>query len=115
MEIKIVKNEISLEEVKKLAEEQFFDMVKAVVDVEKEIMAIGGELHSDANELLIKEEGSNQKDIWGINIYPNETRDKWIVFDSLINIKPLSNNKTLNVESEETRNKIKKIVNNLIK
>jgi hypothetical protein len=115
MEIKIVKEKISLEEVKKMAEEQFIDMVKAVVDIEKEIMAIGGELHADANQLLIEIEGSDQRKVWGINIYPKETREKWIVFDSLINIKPLSNNRTLGIESEEIRNKIEEVVNKLIK
>lgn len=115
MEIKIVKDKILLEEVKKIAEEQYGDMVKTVVDVEKEIMAIGGELHSDANELLIEEEKSNPQNIWGINIYPKKTKDNWIVFDSLINIKPLSDNRSLGVENEKIRNKIKEIVNRLIK
>ena len=115
MEIKIVKEEILLQEVKKLAEDQYGDMVKAVVDVEKGIMAIGGELHADANELLIEKENSNQKNVWGINIYPDEANDKRIVFNSLINIKPLSGNKALNIGSEEVKNKIKEIVNRLIK
>jgi len=89
--------------------------LKAVIDIEKEIMAIGGELHADANQLLIENEGSDQRKVWGINIYPKETRDKWIVFDSLINIKPLSNNRSLGVEDEEIRNKIKEVVSKLIK
>jgi hypothetical protein len=115
MEIKIVKDKILLEEVKKMAQEQYGDMVKAVVDVEKEIMAIGGELHADANEILIENEKSDQRNVWGINIYPEETENNRIVFDSLINIKPLSNNRTLNVENEEIKNKIKEVVNKLIK
>jgi len=115
MEIKIVKKEISLQEVQKIAEEQYGNMVKAVVDIEKEIMAIGGELHADANELLFEKEKSDSKNVWGINIYPLEARDKWIVFDSLLNIKPLSGNRSLIIEKEEIKNKIKEIVNKLIK
>ena len=115
MKIKIVKNEISLEEVKKMADDQYGNMVKAVVDVEKEIMAIGGELHADANELLFEKEKSDSKNVWGINIYPGESKDKWIVFDSLINIKPLLGNRSLIIENEEIKNKIKEIVNRLIK
>jgi len=115
MEIKIIKEEISLQEVKKMAEDQYGDMIKAVVDIEKGIMAIGGELHSDANELLIEKEGCSQENVWGINIYPDESRDKCIVFNSLINVKPLSNNRTLGVENEEVRDRIKKIVDKLIK
>jgi len=115
MEIKIIKEKISLEEVKKIAQNQYGNMVKAVVDIEKEIMAIGGELHADANELLFGKEGSDSKNVWGINIYPKEIKDKWIVFDSLINIKPLSGNRSLTIESEEVKNKIREIVNRLIK
>lgn len=114
MEIKIIKEKILIDEVKKMAREQFGSMVKAAVDIEKEIMAVGGELHSDADELLIEKEGSNPQNVWGINIYPERDKKDWIVFDSLINIKPLANNRTLYVESEEIRNKIKKIVNKLI-
>jgi len=114
MEIKIVKEKISLEEIKKIAQEQYGNMIKTVVDIERGIMAVGGELHADASELLFEKENSDSKNVWGINIYPGETKDKWIVFDSLINIKPLSNNRSLGVESEEVRNKIREIVNKLI-
>ena len=115
MEIKIIKKEIPLQEVKKMAEEQYGEMIKAVVDIKKQIMAIGGELHADANELLFKKEGSDFKNVWGINIYPKEVENKQIVFDSLINIKPLSGNRNLSIEDEEIKNKIRKIVNKLIK
>lgn len=114
MEIKIVKKEISLQEVKRMAEKQFGEMVKAVVDIKKQIMAIGGELHADANELLFKKEGCDFKNVWGINIYPEEAENRRIVFDSLINIKPLSGNRSLSVKDEEIKNKIRKIVNKLI-
>lgn len=96
-----------------MAEKGFGDMVKAVVDIEKEIMAVGGDFHSEASELLVKE-GSNQEKVWGINIYPNETEDDFVVFDSMINIKPLLNNKSLYIEDESIRKKIKDIVNKLI-
>lgn len=45
------------------------NLVKGVVDVEKEIMVVNGELHSDEQELLI-EKGSKTENLWGINIYP---------------------------------------------
>lgn len=114
MEIKIVKKEISLEEVKKTAEEQYGNMIKAVVDIEKEIMAIGGELHSDANDLLNKA-GSDQRKVWGINIFPKKPKEEWIEFNSLINIKPKEGNFDMDIKFEEIKNKIKEIVNKLIK
>jgi hypothetical protein len=114
MEIKIVSEKISLNEVKEMARGQYGNMIKAAIDIEKKIMALGGELHSDANEMLT-EIGSDQRMVWGINIYPKRPIEERIEFDSLINIKPLSGNKSLYVESEEIRNKIREIIDNLIK
>ena len=113
MEIKIVKDKISIEEIKRLAEESFGDMLKAVVDVEKEIMALGGEFHSDANKVLT-DKGSNKKDVWGINIYPDKLKEERIEFNSLINIRPSVNNRSLNIEDVKIRNKIRHIVDKLI-
>jgi hypothetical protein len=115
MEIKIVEDKISLDEVKRMAKEQYGDMVKAVVDVERGIMAIGGELHADAEEVLLAKENSKHENVWGINIYLEKSESERIVFDSLINIKPLSGNRSLFVENEETRNKIREIVGRIIR
>ena len=60
MQIKVITDTISINEVKKIAQDQYGDMVKAVVDVEQGVVALGGELHSDANEKLL-EAGSEQK------------------------------------------------------
>ena len=57
METKIVRDKISLEELKSLAHEQYGDIIKAVVDVEQGIMGVGGELHVDIQSLLIEMEG----------------------------------------------------------
>ena len=97
-----------------MAEENYGDMAKAVVDIEKEIMAIGGEFHSDASVVLIEQEGSSQEDIWGINIYPEKEKNEWLEFNSLINIKPLKNNRDVEIESEEIKDKIKNITDRLI-
>ncbi|MDP3900098.1 MAG: DUF5674 family protein [bacterium] len=114
MEIKIVKAQISLAEVKKMAAESFGDMVKAVVDIEKEIMAVGGEMHADAEALLLAD-GSKQSDLWGINIYPDLPSDERIEYESLINIRLQQQNKSMSVENEKIREKIKIIVDKLIK
>ncbi len=114
MTIKIIKEKISLDELKKIAEEIYGDMVKAVVDIKKEIMAIGGEFHSDASVILVEQEGSSQEDIWGINIYPEKEKNEWLEFNSLVNIKPLKNNRDVEIKSEEIKDKIKNIINKLI-
>lgn len=114
MELRIINSSINLAELQKIAAGQFGDMIKAVVDVEKEIMAVGGELHADGEALLI-ENNSFQNNLWGINLYINEPEGKWIEFDSMINIRPSQNNRSRNVESQETREKIIKLVKKLVK
>ena len=96
-----------------MAEDIFGDMVKAAVDVERKIIAIGGELHADAEAMLINY-GSEQKNIWGINIYPKKSEQEWIEFDSMINLKPHYGNRSRDVENSEIREKIKSIVRKLI-
>ena len=70
MEIRVVRNTISRSELAEMAKQQFVDMVKAVVDVEQGIMAIGGELHSDEEAMLL-DQGSQRRLLWGINLYPD--------------------------------------------
>ncbi len=111
--MKIVEDKISLEEIKKIARDTFGKLVKAVVDIEKEIMAIGGELHSDEEAELLKR-GSKQESLWGINIYPDEAEQDWIEFDSVINLRPTSGNFSRGVDSPQMREKIKAIIDKLI-
>ncbi len=89
------------------------DFVKAIVDVEKEIMAIDAPMHSDLFEFLIEKENSEPKDLWGINFYPDKEGDDFIEFDSMMNLKPGLGNKTRGVENIETREKITEIVKKL--
>ena len=111
--MKIIDKIISISELKEMSQKMFDDMVKAVVDVEKQIMAVDGDLHSDEESLLI-ENGSKQQDLWGINIYPDKMDEDWIEFNSMINIKPLQNNRSSEVISPKTRKRIIDIVYNLV-
>ena len=96
-----------------MAEEGFGDMVKAVVDVNKNVMVIDAELHSDQEALLL-ERGSNQKDLWGINIYPFLQRNEWVEFDSMINLRPSQNNRSRGVDDPALQKLIIEIVDKLI-
>jgi len=109
----IVSESISLPELKKMAEERFGILVKAVIDVKKEIMAVDAELHADQEALLL-EKGSKQEDLWGINIYPEMPENEQIEFDSMINLRPSQGNRTRGVDSPEIRQKIIEIVNILV-
>lgn len=112
-DVVIIKQKISRENLKQLAEKRFGDMVKVVVDINRSVMAAGGELHADEEALLLKD-GSDQRSLWGINIYPDESEEKWIEFDSMINIRPSQKNRSRNIEDTEIRKKIIEIVKNLI-
>jgi hypothetical protein len=87
----IVSQSISLAELKRMAEERFGNLVKAVIDIEKEIMAVDAELQADEEALLL-EKGSRQEDLWGINIYPEMLESERIEFDSMINLRPSLSN-----------------------
>jgi hypothetical protein len=112
--MQIVTKNITVQELKEMSSKMFDNLIKAVVDVKKEIMAIDADLHADEEKLLL-ENGSKQTDLWGINIYPNEKGDKFIEFDSMINIRPYQNNRTRGVDNPKIREKIVEIVNKLIK
>ncbi len=113
MVVKIIQKPISVTDLQEIAKNQFGDLVKAVVDVEKEVMAIGGELHAD-EEVLLSENGSKREDMWGINIYPEKSREDWVEFDSMINIKPHYGNRSRGIDNLKIRERILRIVNKLI-
>ena len=96
-----------------VANERFGDLVKAVIDVERMIMSIGGELHSDEEALLL-ENGSKQGDLWGINLYPDKSGDEFIEFDSVINLRPSQGNRSRDVLDPLIRQKIKNVIEHLV-
>ena len=114
METKIIKNKISREELKKLSHEQYGDILKAVVDVDKKSMGAGGELHVDIQSLLIEKENSRGNNTWGINLYLDKDGDDFIEFDSMVNLKPNLGNKIRGIEDENIKKKIREIVNQLV-
>jgi hypothetical protein len=112
--VRIVHEPIALGEIRAMATERFGDMVKAVVDVRRRMMAVGAELHSDEEDALL-ETGSAQADVWGINVYPDEfAGEGWIEFDSMINVRPSQHNRSRTVEDRATRDAIREIVGELV-
>ncbi len=112
-EIRVIQTPISIEELRQVAANSFGDMVKIVADVEKTIMAIGGELHADEEAVLL-DQGSAQENLWGANIYVDEPRESWLKFDSMVNIRPSQGNLSRTVGDADIRNKIIAVVNKLI-
>lgn len=89
------------------------NFIKAVIDIEKEIIAMDAGMHVDLEQHLL-EQGSKQADLWGINFYPQLKNDDFIEFDSMINIRPGQGNRSRSVENVALRDKIKAIVAKLI-
>lgn len=112
--MKIIKDSISADELKEMSEKMFGNLVKAVVDVKNNTMAIDAELHADLETLLL-ENGSAQSDLWGINLYPELTGDDFVEFDSMINVRPAHGNRSRGVDNIETQKRILEIVNQLVK
>ena len=79
--------------------------VKLAVDVERELVAGGGELHADCEQALI-EDGSRQEDIWGADWDPAGV----VRFESLINIRPRQGNRSVAIQSPELRQRVERIV-----
>ncbi len=97
-----------------MSSKMFGGIVKAVIDIKKEIMVVDGALHSDEEKHLL-DSGSNQNDLWGINLYPDEKDEDFIEYDSIINVRPRLNNLSREVEDKLIRKKIIFIVNKLVK
>ena len=106
---------LTLSELTEMAEKMFGGLVKAVVDVKREIMVVDAELHADEeNELL--QSGSKQADVWGINLYPEFFgTDDFIEFDSVINIRPVQGNRSRDIEDQRLRDEIARIAGDLVK
>jgi hypothetical protein len=112
--MKLVSKSISNQEINMLAKQRFGNLVKAVVDLDKNIMAIDADLHADQESFLIQS-GSKQKNLWGINLYPEKFGSiDFIEFDSMINLRPSQNNLSRNIENKKIRLEINKIVAKLI-
>ena len=111
--MEIITNKVSVVKLKEMASKMFGNLIKAVVDIEKEIMAIDGELHADEQALLL-ENGSKQENLWGINMYPDNSSEDFIEFDSVINIRPSQQNRSREVDNPEIKKKILQIVSKLV-
>lgn len=99
---------ISRNELREMAESGFGDMVKGVVDIGRGLLAIDADLHADLEAMLLND-GSRQNDLWGINLYPDE-EDDFVEFDSLINIRPMSGNRSRGVDDPDIQQRILEVV-----
>jgi len=107
--IKILTEKIEPDELKQLCSEYFGSFVKIVVDIKKGILAVGGELHSDAEAVMLKQ-GSVQRDLWGANLYPYKVPEERVEYTALINIRPRDNNPDMEILSQEIKQNVKNLI-----
>jgi len=113
--VEIVSSPTTLEHLKQTAERTFGELglVKAVVDVERKVMAIGGGLHVDEQAALLND-GSRQRDMWGVNLYPDQFgTPEWLEFDSTVNLRP-PGNRSRDVQDPTTRAQVTAVVRGLV-
>ena len=112
--MKLISKNISRKELSEMARKSFGNIVKAVVDTDKKIMAVDASLHADEEAYLLSK-GSKQSDLWGINLYPELQGDDFVEFDSMINLRPNQENSTRGVDDPNTQAKIRSIIQKLVR
>ena len=111
--IVVAERRIDPAELRRLVDLYFGDMVKFVADVRKGVAAVGGELHADAEEILLAR-GSAQADLWGANYYPGRGPDECIEYTALINIRPSRGNRSMEIQDAGTRQAVCEIAHALV-
>ncbi|WP_219907657.1 DUF5674 family protein [Aphanothece hegewaldii] len=106
----LIRQPASVEQIAQMSETYYGLMIKLAVDVKREILCGGGELHADCEQALL-ENGSYNEDIWGADWYPELKR---VGFESLINIRPRQGNRSLAIQDPVLRDKIETIVRRLL-
>ena len=73
-------------------------------------MAVGWELHTD-EEAMMLDAGSEQADLWGINLYAAEYgATGWLEFDSMMNVRPGPGNRSRSVDDPAVQRRIVAII-----
>ncbi|OIP04119.1 MAG: hypothetical protein AUJ97_03210 [Bacteroidetes bacterium CG2_30_32_10] len=111
--MQIISAPVSLKAIWENKTTDFTELMKIVVDIHKEIIAIDAEMHSDLENLLLINNSEHQY-LWGANIYPLNKDTDFLEYTSFINIRPSQDNRNMEVVNPAIREKIKQIVNHLI-
>jgi hypothetical protein len=87
-------------ELARLVSLYYGDMVKYVVDVDLERIALGGRMHADAEKVL-RAAGSNPSSLWGAKYFPGRGRTHCIEYTSQINVRPSQGNPSVEILDPE--------------
>ena len=105
---------IGIDDLRRLVPGRFRDFAKAVVDLRRGVMILDADMHADQEAALLAE-GSDQRDLWGINLYPQLEGPDWLEFDSMINLRPSFGNRSRSVDDAATREAISALISTLVR
>jgi hypothetical protein len=105
---------LTIDDLRALAPGRFRDFVKGVIDLRRGVLVIDADMHADQEAALLAE-GSDQRDLWGINLYPGLEGPDWLEFDSLINLRPSFGNRSRGIDDESTREAVRSLVESLVR
>lgn len=105
---------ISFDDVRRLVPGRFRDFVKGVVDLRRGILLLDADMHADQEAALLAE-GSDQRDLWGINLYPQLEGPDWLEFDSMINLRPSFGNRSRGIDDAATRAAVTVLVDAVVR
>ncbi len=105
---------ITLDDLRQMLGGRFSDMVKGVVDLRRAVLVVDADMHADEEAELLAE-GSDQTDLWGINLYPDLPEPEWLEFDSMINLRPSFGNRSRGVDDPATRDAIASLIRRLVR
>jgi hypothetical protein len=105
---------MSIDELRRMVPGRFHDLVKGVVDLRRAILLLDADMHADQEAALLAD-GSDQRDLWGINLYPQLEGPDWLEFDSMINLRPSFGNRSRGVDDDRTRSAVTALVDRLVR
>ena len=105
---------ITLEELRRLVPGRFRDFVKGVVDLRRGVLLLDADMHAD-QEAAFLADGSDQRDLWGINLYPQLDGPDWLEFDSMINLRPSFGNRSRGIDDAGIREQVATLVESLVR
>jgi hypothetical protein len=105
---------IAIDDLRQLVPGRFRDFVKGVVDLRRGILFIDADMHADQEAALLAE-GADQRDLWGINLYPQLDGPDWLEFDSMINLRPSFGNRSRGIDDASTRQAVTALIESLVR
>ncbi|MBK7642744.1 MAG: hypothetical protein IPJ19_06775 [Planctomycetes bacterium] len=111
--IYLIQSRMPREQLASLLGNPFKDMVKFVADIERHTLAVGGELHVDAEAELL-ERGSNQSALWGGNYFPGRGPAACLQYTAMVNLRPSQGNSSMEVVNPALRERIRALVFELL-